>query len=62
MSTRKSAIDKAIEALEADKRAIDLAIAHLRATAHEKKPAPRVRRMAPLGITGQASVFEGATK
>ena len=46
MSTRKTAIDKAIEALEADKRAIDLAIAHLRATAHEKKPAPRLRRVA----------------
>ena len=55
MSTRKTAIDKAIEALEADKRAIDLAIAHLRATAHEKKPAtPRLRRV--------AAVAEGSSK
>ena len=53
MSTRKTAVDKAIEALEADKRAIDLAIAHLRATAHEKKPAlratsPRQAKPVPL--------------
>lgn len=48
---RKTAIDKAIDALEADKRAIDLAIAHLRAAAHEKKPAPRLRRVVAEGTT-----------
>ena len=41
---RKTAIDKAIDALEAEKKGIELAIAKLRA-ANEKKPAPRLRRV-----------------
>jgi len=42
---RKTAIDKAIDALEADKKVIELAIAKLRAS-NEKKAAPRLRRVA----------------
>jgi len=41
---RKTAIDKAIDALEAEKKVIELAIAKLRA-ANEKKAAPRIRRV-----------------
>lgn len=50
---RKTALEKAIDTLEAEKRVIELAIAKLRA-ASEKKPAARLRRV--------AVVAEGASK
>lgn len=50
MSTRKSAIEKAIDALEAKKKIIDLAIAELRATNEKKALRPR-RVVAAEGLT-----------